>query len=364
MLLRQLFDLDSSTYTYLLADRTAREAVLIDPVFEQFDRDRTLISELELKLLYVLETHVHADHVTSAGMLREQFGAKLVVPERSGVVCAEVQAKHGDRIRFGRHALEVRETPGHTSGCVSYHCAGQGVIFTGDALLVRACGRTDFQDGDAATLFRSVREQIFSLPDDVTVFPAHDYKGRSSSSVGEERKLNPRLNQSKTQEEFVRIMSELKLPYPRKLDIAVPANVRCGLESAPDLATSELIHDWAPITISRAGVPELTFEAVQPAADSGARLVDVRESDEYRGELGHIPGAQLVPLSTLGAASRSWQQEQPVLLVCRSGARSGKAALQLAAAGFKRVASLQGGMLQWNAQKQPIQRGYIENRQG
>lgn len=233
MLVRQLFDHESFTYSYLLADETTREAVIIDPVFEQFERDRTLIRELELSLRYVLETHVHADHVTSSSLLRAAFNAKTVVGKRGGVGCADWQAVHGDRISFGRHVLEVRETPGHTASCLSFYDAENALVFTGDALLIRGCGRTDFQGGDATTLYRSVREQLSSLPDATTVYPAHDYQGRSASSVQEEKRWNPRLGDTKTLAEFVTIMQQLKLPYPRKLDSALPANTQCGAVSAP-----------------------------------------------------------------------------------------------------------------------------------
>ena len=363
MLFRQLFDQDSSTYTYLLADEASREALLIDAVFEQFERDRTLIEELQLRLRYVLDTHVHADHVTSSGLLRDHFGAKTVLSERAGVVCSDIQVKHGDRIRFGTHELEVRETPGHTSGCLSYVCHEARMIFSGDALLIRACGRTDFQQGDAATLYRSVHEQILSLPKAFTIYPAHDYKGRTSTSVEEELRLNPRLGQNRSEAEFVKIMSELDLPYPRKLDTALPANTRCGVLTQTTSTPANLDLDWAPIELSGAGVPEVTADYLRER-DPGLRLVDVREQDEYRGELGHIPGSTLVPLSTLGVAAREWPLDEAVVLICRSGGRSGKAALQLAQAGFSRVASLRGGMRSWKAQGLPVQRGYIENRQG
>lgn len=364
MLFRQLFDQDSSTYSYLLADEHTRDAVLIDPVVEQFERDRTLIEELQLKLLYVLDTHVHADHVTGSGLLRQHFGAKSVVSERAGIVCADVQVKQGDRIHFGRHALEVRETPGHTSGCLSFVCHEAQMVFTGDALLIRACGRTDFQQGDPATLYRSVHEQIFSLPDQTTVYPAHDYKGRTASSVAEERRLNPRLGAHRSLSDFTEIMRGLKLPYPRKIDAALPANTRCGIPEAQVQSSPELLLDWAPIQQTAVGVPEITAEGLRALQPSQALLVDVREQDEYRGELGHVAGSVLVPLSTLLSAANSWEKQRPLVLICRSGGRSGKAALQLAAAGFKRVASLQGGLMGWHAKQLPVERGYIENRQG
>jgi sulfur dioxygenase len=365
MLIRQLFDQNSSSYSYLLADRSSREALLIDPVFEQFDRDRTLIEELQLRLSHVLETHVHSDHVTSGGMLRAHFGAKLVMSELAGVPGVDLPVKHGDSIRCGRHTLEVRATPGHTAACVSYACAAEHWVCTGDALLIRACGRSDLQQGDAVSLYRSLHEQLFSLPDDTTVYPAHDYKGRTSSSIGEERRLNPRIGHAKPLAEFVRIMQELKLPQPRALEAVLAANMRCGLPE-PEASAHEPApsNAWAPIQLSSTGVPELNADALQNATPADARLIDVREPDEFRGELGHIAGATLVPLGALLTAAGAWPKAQPLVLVCRSGVRSGKGALQLLAAGFDQVASLQGGMLGWNAQHLPTVRGSIASRQG
>lgn len=174
MLFRQLFDPDTSIYTYLLADETTGEAVVIDPVREQVARDVELIEELGLTLIGALETHVHADHVTGGGALREKLGCRLFVGERTGVLTADVQLRDGDRIRFGEHTIEARATPGHTSGCVSFVCHGEGIAFTGVALLIRGCGRTDFQQGDAATLYQSVHDKILDLPDFTRLYPGHD----------------------------------------------------------------------------------------------------------------------------------------------------------------------------------------------
>ncbi|MET0384311.1 MAG: MBL fold metallo-hydrolase [Polyangiales bacterium] len=361
---RQLFDQDSSTYTYLLADQVTGEAVIIDPVIEQFDRDRSLLEDLGLVLLYTLDTHVHADHVTGSGLLREHLGAKSVVAERAGVVCSDLQVKQGDRIRFGAHELQVLETPGHTNGCVSYVCAEARMVFTGDALLIRGCGRTDFQQGDAAELYRSVQEQILTLPDDTTVYPAHDYKGRTASTVGEEKRLNPRLGRGKTLADFMTIMGELKLPYPRKIHAAVPANLRCGITQEPAPSPAAPSTDWTTLQLSAVGVPEISPDTLDQLDRRGLVILDVREQDEYRGELGHISGSQLVPLSTLLVAARAWPKDQPIVLICRSGGRSGKGAMQLIAAGFDCVASLKGGMLGWRARELPVERGYIEARQG
>jgi glyoxylase-like metal-dependent hydrolase (beta-lactamase superfamily II) len=229
MIVRQLFDLETSTYSYLLADSDTREAVLIDPVLEKMQRDAALLGELELRLLYTLETHVHADHVTAASRLRDALASKVAVGAASGVRNADLWLRDGERLRFGRHELEVRATPGHTNGCVTYVEAAAHVAFTGDALLIRGCGRTDFQEGDARTLFRSVRERIFSLPDETLLYPAHDYAGRSVTTVGEEKRWNRRLGLSVSESGFIELMAELKLAYPKRIDVAVPANLQCGV---------------------------------------------------------------------------------------------------------------------------------------
>ncbi|XP_042629224.1 persulfide dioxygenase ETHE1, mitochondrial-like [Cyprinus carpio] len=226
-LFRQLFESESSTYTYLLADTDTGEAVLIDPVLETVDRDLQLITELGLTLKVALNTHCHADHITGSGLLKKKvFGLKSAISRHSGAA-ADLLLSEGDRIRFGKHSLTVRETPGHTDGCVTYVTEDERMAFTGDALLIRGCGRTDFQQGSAQRLYQSVHQKIFSLPGHCFVYPAHDYKGQSVSTVEEEKKFNPRL--TKTLHEFVNIMNTLKLPKPQKIDISVPANLVCGL---------------------------------------------------------------------------------------------------------------------------------------
>lgn len=347
MLMRQLFDSDSSTYTYLLADENTREAVIIDPVLEQLERDVALVGELGLKLLYALDTHVHADHVTALGSLRERLGVKTVISERAGVGAADVLVKDGDLVRFGASVLEVFETPGHTNGCVSYVLGDRTMAFVGDAVLIRGCGRTDFQEGDPHRLYHSVH-RLFSLPDATLLYPAHDYKGRTVTTVGEERRLNPRLGDDRTEAEFVDIMSHLALPYPRRMDSALPLNVRCGLTgSDPLLDTS-----WAPIEPSRAGIPEVAPEWVRAHAPE-LRIIDVREPDELTGPLGRIASAERVPLAHVGELAID---ARPIVLVCRSGGRSGKAALQLASLGVARVASMRGGMSTWVDRCFPIVR--------
>ncbi len=355
MFFRQLFDLESSTYTYLLADPETKEAVLIDPVFEQVERDLGLIEELGFELSYVLDTHVHADHITAAGALRERAGAKSVVSERSGAGSPDLFVKDGDEIAFGRYRLEVRETPGHTGGCVTYVLSDQSRAFTGDALLIRGTGRTDFQQGDARLLYRSVHDRIFSLPDACLLYPGHDYKGRTVTSVGEEKRFNPRLGGGRTEEDFVRIMSELKLAYPRKMDVAVPANLHSGVPfGLNQTGEAPPSRSWAPITVApMTQVPEISVDWV--AAHRGdARLIDVREPDELVGELGKIEGVENVRLGLIDAVSVGWDRDAPLVIICRSGGRSGKAALTLRRMGFDKVASMAGGMTAWHNARLPL----------
>ncbi len=342
---RQLFEPESSTYTYLLADGETKEAVLIDPVKETVDRDLKLVEELGLTLTHVLDTHVHADHVTGSGEIRRRTGAKTVVSARAGADCADVRVDDGDAVRFGKHALEVRATPGHTDGCVTYVLDDSTMAFTGDALLIRGCGRTDFQQGDARKLFRSVTEKIFTLPDDAKLYPGHDYKGRTVTTVAEERAFNPRLA-GKTEDEFVRIMSELKLAPPKKIAVAVPSNRRCGLDDDDVLPAGAAPAPWAPVERTATGVPEVTPAWVAQNLKA-FRLVDVRELHELTGALEKIGAAESAPLAHVAEASQAWRKDEPLVIVCRSGGRSGRAALELEALGFHKVASMRGGMLAW-----------------
>ncbi len=342
MLFRPLFDHESSTYTYLLADPVSREAVLIDPVLEQVERDLSVLSDLGLTLRWALDTHVHADHVTALGTLRARTGCAAALSERTATAWPDVLLRHGQRVDFGSRWLEVRETPGHTYGCLSYVLDDRSRVFTGDALLIRGCGRTDFQQGDAATLYRSIHEQLFTLPDACEVYPGHDYKGRLVSTIGEEKRCNPRLGEGRSQEDFVRIMAGLQLAHPRKIAVAVPANLRGGTGGHADPEGAD-IRPWATMVVSAAGVPEVEPSWVR-SAPAGVRVVDVREPDEFDGPLGHVPGSELVPLATVERAAVSWDREAPIAVVCRSGGRSAKAAMQLLAMGFRRVASMRGGM--------------------
>lgn len=224
MWFRQLFDRESSTYTYLIGDDVTRDAALIDPVREQIDRDLQLVDQLGLKLRYVLDTHVHADHVTATGPIADRTGARIVGGHRAGT-CVDLPVRHGDVVSLGRLRLRVLETPGHTDDSVSYVAGDR--VFTGDALLIRGCGRTDFQNGDAATLYHSITGVLYDLPASTLVYPAHDYKGHAVSTIGEEKRFNARVA-GRSRDEFVALMDGLGLPRPKLIDVAVPANRACG----------------------------------------------------------------------------------------------------------------------------------------
>jgi sulfur dioxygenase len=352
MVFRQLFDPQSSTYTYLLADAATREALLIDPVFEQARRDAALIDELGLKLAWTLETHVHADHVTGAWLLREKLGSRIALSRASGAEGADRYLEPGEEIRFGKRHLAARATPGHTSGCMTYVLDDNSMAFTGDALFIRGCGRTDFQGGDARTLYRSVREQIFALPDRCLVYPGHDYRGLTVTSVGEEKLYNPRLAESIGEGDFVGYMTNLGLAHPKQMDAAVPANLKCGKPQT----TTALDPDWAPLTYTFAGIWEVQPHWLEEHLRD-VQIVDVREPDEFNGPLGHVPGAKLIPLAMLLKKTEDLSRAKPVVTVCRSGARSAQATVLLGKAGFEKVANLSGGMLRWRAQRFAVEGG-------
>ena len=246
----------------------------------------------------------------------------------------------------------MRATPGHTSGCTTYVLDDRSMAFTGDALFIRGCGRTDFQGGDARRLYRSVREQIFSLPDRCLIYPGHDYRGLTVTSVGEEKLYNPRLAESIGEGDFVGYMTNLGLPHPKQMEVAVPANLKCG---KPQTTTS-LDPDWAPLTYTFAGIWEVQPHWLEEHLKE-VQIVDVREPEEYNGPLGHVPGARLVPLGKLGERASELKKAEPVVVVCRSGARSAHATLMLGKAGFDKVANLSGGMLRWRAQRFAVEGG-------
>jgi sulfur dioxygenase len=353
LIFRQLFDPQSSTYAYLLGDGASRAAVLIDPVFEQVRRDAALIDELDLKLIATLETHVHADHVTGASLLKQRTGGKIMVAKASGAAGADRYLVQDDVIAFGTRRLLVRATPGHTGGCLTYVLDDSSMAFTGDCLLIRGSGRTDFQEGDPAALYRSVREQIFALPGDCLLYPAHDYRGLTVTSVAEERRFNPRLGGDIAVGDFAGYMTNLRLAHPKLLDVAVPANLRCG---QPDGEGPAADPSWAPLRYSFAGVWEIDPHGLEEH-QGPVQILDVREEDEFTGPLGHIEGAVLIPLGQLAARVDELRRDRPIVAVCRAGSRSAQATAILQQAGFGDIANLNGGMLRWRAEGHPVEGG-------
>jgi glyoxylase-like metal-dependent hydrolase (beta-lactamase superfamily II)/rhodanese-related sulfurtransferase len=346
LIFRQIGDPTSSTYTYLLADADTREAILIDPVFDQALRDAALIDELGLELGWTLETHVHADHVTGAWLLKQRVGSSIAVGANSGAHGADRYLAHGDKISFGSRHLEARATPGHTNGCMTYVMGDRSMAFTGDCLLIRGSGRTDFQQGDPRTMWRSVHEQIFSLPEECLLYPAHDYRGLTVTSVAEERRFNPRLADSIRVEDFVGQMSHLGLPHPKQIDVAVPANLRCGRPAGE--AAEPTVQSWAPLTLTFAGIHEIQPSVLEERMDL-AQVIDVREPEEWDGSLGHIARARLIPLGQLASRAGEIDRDRPVVMACRSGARSAQAVVILQRLGFRNVANLAGGIIRWRA---------------
>lgn len=233
MLFRQLFDAESSTYTYLLADQVSQQAILVDPVLEQIERDRQLLHQLNLTLRYCLETHIHADHITSTGQLRAATGCLGIVPENAHAACADRHISHNETLELGDISIRAIATPGHTDSHNAYLANGDRLL-TGDALFIRGCGRTDFQSGDPGTLYDSVTQRLFSLPSTTLVYPGHDYRGYTVSTIAEEMQWNPRFA-GRTRQDFIQFMNSLNLPNPQKMMEAVPANERCGTVSSMDL---------------------------------------------------------------------------------------------------------------------------------
>ena len=339
----QFFDPASSTYTYVLFDEISREALIIDPVDVQLERDLATLREYGLKLRWTVETHAHADHITSAGQLAELAGAKTAAPEGCGIRTAAIQLKDGDILSFGDERLKALHTPGHTAGSMSY--LWREHVFTGDTLLINGCGRTDFQSGSAEALFHSLTQVLFALPEATTVWPGHDYQGRSHSTIGAEKADNARVA-GKTLAEFTAVMTALNLPKPKRLDEAVPVNLSSGLRHD---AGGEALLNARPAPGYAGDVsPQLACQWWQ-AGD--AVLVDVR-SDAERAWVGFVPGA--VPLAWKqwpGMALNATFDEgikaavpagKKVVLLCRSGLRSIAAAQRATALGLEAYNILEG----------------------
>ncbi len=344
----QLFDPASSTYTYVLFDEVTREALLIDPVDEQIERDLATLRQYGLKLLWTVETHAHADHITSAGLLAEHTGARTAAPAGCGISTAAVQLGDGDVLEFGSQRIRALHTPGHTAGSMSYVWDapdGGKHVFTGDTLLINGCGRSDFQSGSAEALYRSLTQVLFALPDETIVWPAHDYQGRTHSSIGAEKRSNARVA-GKTLAEFVAIMDELHLPRPRRMDEAVPANLSSGLRH--DAGGGALLQSRPAQGYAGDVSPQLAWHWVQTGE---AVLVDVR-TDAEREWVGFVPGA--VPLAWKqwpGMAMNAGFDDglksaaaggKKVVLLCRSGVRSVAAAKRATELGLEAYNILEG----------------------
>jgi glyoxylase-like metal-dependent hydrolase (beta-lactamase superfamily II)/rhodanese-related sulfurtransferase len=356
LVFRQLFDAASSTYTYVLGDPRSRDAVLIDSVFEQHLRDVALLRELDLRLVVTVDTHCHADHVTGAWMMQQATGCRIAISRRyqPPIQGADLPLDHGDRIAFGSRHLEVHATPGHTDGCMTLVLDDERLAFTGDTLLIRGAGRCDFQHGSAHALYCSIVQEIFTLPDACLLFPAHDYSGRTVSSVGEERSHNPRIGGGADERDFVGFMENLNLPHPKQIDIAVPANLRSGQPADGKVPRPA---DWGPVRQTYAGLLEVEPEWVaEHLAD--VHVLDVRQPPEMQDSLGRIASSQIIPLNELKSRVFEIPRERPVVAVCHAGVRSGQATVILRSAGFDRCANLRGGMLLWS------QLGLPTNRKG
>ena len=348
LLFRQLFDADTGTFTYLLADVSSRQGVLIDPVFEQHPRDLSLVQELGIDLVASIDTHAHADHVTGSWLMHEATGCAIGLAAVAGAEHVTLPLVHGDRVDFGGRWLEVRSTPGHTNACLTYVLDDQSMAFTGDALLVRGCGRCDFQEGDAPTLWASITGQIFSLPESCLLYPGHDYAGRTVSSVVEEKAFNARLGGAATERDFVGHMTHMLLPHPGKIAEALPGNLRSGRPRQPQVRDA-----WAPLIRSYAGLPELLPAWVAEHRHE-LTLVDVRSAEEFHGPDGHLRDSLLIPLPELEARSAGIPSDRPIVLLCHSGSRSALATQQLLRAGRHRVANLHGGLNRWAAEGYPL----------
>ena len=343
MLPLQLFDATSSTYTYVIFDEATRDAVIIDPVDQQVERDLAVLSQYGLKLRWTVETHTHADHITAASLLAEHTGAQTAAPQACGISTAALQMVDGDLLRFGRETLLALHTPGHTAGSMSF--VWRNHVFTGDTLLINGCGRTDFQSGSAKALYHSLTEVLFNLPDDTTVWPGHDYQGRTHSNIATERSCNMRVA-GRSLEEFTAVMDSLNLPKPKRIEEAVPANLSSGVRQDAGSIGSE---DRRPDAGYAGDVQGCDACAWWQAGD--AVLVDVR-TDAEREWVGFVPGAVAVAWKQWPgmAMNPGFDAElraavpagKKVVLLCRSGVRSVAAAKRAAELGLDAYNILEG----------------------
>jgi sulfur dioxygenase len=347
----QLFDTASSTYTYVVYDAQSLEAVIIDPVDTQLERDQKTIQSLGLKLKWALETHAHADHITSAGLLAEHLGAQTAAPEGCHIGTAAVQLIDGQMIPFGAFVLKALHTPGHTGGSMCFYVNADQAshVFTGDTLLIGGCGRTDFQSGSAKDMFNSLTNILFKLPASTTVWPGHDYQGRTHSSIGHEMQHNQRVA-GKSLAQFEAIMLNLNLPKPKRIDEAVPANLTSGLrhDAGGEVVSNDVLSVKAAQGYAGDVLPELAWHWVQSGE---AVLVDVR-SDAERAWVGFVPEAKPLawkqwPVVDVNPAFDASIQAigaegKKIVMLCRSGVRSVAAAQRATQLGLEAYNILEG----------------------
>ncbi len=345
MIFRQLFDSTSGTYTYLLASRHGGEALIIDPVLERVDRYLQLVRELDLRLVKAVDTHLHADHVTGLGELRDRTRCITVMGEHSRADVVSMRVSEGDRIEIEGLSLDVLYTPGHTDDSYSFMLADR--VFTGDTLLIRGTGRTDFQNGDPRAQYDSIFNKLMKLPDETLVYPAHDYKGETVSTIGEEKFFNPRLK-VRSVDEYVDLMNNLKLPNPKMMDVAVPANMHVGLRQQD---------------VARRGWALSAADAIALCGRTDVAMVDLREKSE-RDKQGIIPGSLHAPYADLpvilGAGGMLQELAaatgKRVVFYCAFGERSAMAVQAAQDAGLKSACHIEGGIAAWKNADGPLAR--------
>ncbi|MEH2550644.1 glyoxylase-like metal-dependent hydrolase (beta-lactamase superfamily II)/rhodanese-related sulfurtransferase [Bradyrhizobium sp. AZCC 2262] len=346
MIFRQLFDSVSGTYSYLLASRAGGEALILDPVLEKADRYCQLLRELDLRLVKAVDTHLHADHVTGLGELRDRTQCITIMGEQSKADVVSMRVSDGDKVMIEGLSLDVMYTPGHTDDSYSYLMGDR--VFTGDTLLIRGTGRTDFQNGSSRAQYESIFNRLLKLPDETMVFPAHDYKGDTVSTIGEERRYNPRL-QVRSVDEYIELMANLKLPNPKMMDVAVPANMHVGLHQE-DLA--------------RQGLALSALDAIKSLGRPDILLVDLRETSE-RAKHGTISGALHAPYPGINESLQAGGMLREVaaatgrrvVFFCAFGERSAMAVAAAKNAGLANTAHIEGGIDAWKKVGGPVVHG-------
>jgi sulfur dioxygenase len=346
MIFRQLFDSVSGTYSYLLASRAGGEALILDPVLEKADRYCQLLRELDLRLVKAVDTHLHADHVTGLGELRDRTQCITIMGEQSKADVVSMRVSDGDRVTIEGLCLDVMYTPGHTDDSYSYLMGDR--VFTGDTLLIRGTGRTDFQNGSSRAQYDSIFNRLLKLPDETLVFPAHDYKGDTVSTIGEERRYNPRL-QVRSVDEYIELMANLKLPNPKMMDVAVPANMHVGLHQEE---------------LARQGLALSALDAIKSLGRPDILLVDLRETSE-RAKHGTISGALHAPYPGIAESLKpggmlrevAAATGRRVVFFCAFGERSAMAVAAAKNAGLANTAHIEGGIDAWKKVGGPVVMG-------